>query len=510
MVLLRVTAGMAATALTWSLLATGAVAAPDVDPRNAPSTLSRNTDRQQVVDDYYGVLVPATEAPFSWNGSVASCDPGAPTAAEQGPTLAAVNYMRNLAGLAPVTFSPELSARALKAALIMQASKTLTHDPTSSMACYTKDGASAAGQSNLASGVTAARAVLAYMVDPGALNTIASHRRWILHPPTRVMGSGSTTSINALTVFGSGVTVDKAPTAPEWITWPTAGYFPAPLEPDGRWSLQASRSDTDLRGAVVSVTGPGGPVPIANTATERAWVVWDLATAPAHSSSDQHYTVTISGAKRDRKRLAPFSYTVTLAAMEVRNLALPQVQGQHAVGQTLSVTPGSWAPASPSLAYQWRRNGVAIPGEVLSTYEFTAEDVGGDLDVLVTASRPRHVTTSVSTSGTAAPETLAQPPASETEQSPRDAVLVRRGVKVVGRPVVGGRLRAKGARFDPGSVRLRYSWERNGRTIKGARKSTYRLRAKDRGKRLRAVVTATKAGYAPLTVRSTVSRRVRG
>ncbi len=58
------------------------------------------------------------------------------------------------------------------------------------------------------------------------------------------------------------------------------------------------------------------------------------------------------------------------------------------------------------------------------------------------------------------------------------------------------------------SVKVRYQWMKNGKKIKGAKKATYRLRAKDRGKKISVVVKVKKKGYAT-TKRSSKKVKVR-
>jgi hypothetical protein len=64
------------------------------------------------------------------------------------------------------------------------------------------------------------------------------------------MGNGLTSSADALYVLGPSS--DKNAN-PAWVAWPTAGWFPAPLQPHGRWSLSSGRSDTDFSHARVVV-----------------------------------------------------------------------------------------------------------------------------------------------------------------------------------------------------------------------------------------------------------------
>lgn len=74
------------------------------------------------------------------------------------------------------------------------------------------------------------------------------------------------------------------------------------------------------------------------------------------------------------------------------NTAAPQLTGTLAVGQTLSVTSGTWTGTGPiTVSYQWQRCNaqgtgcVAISGATAQTYKLTTSDAGARLQVLVTA-----------------------------------------------------------------------------------------------------------------------------
>ncbi len=69
-----------------------------------------------------------------------------------------------------------------------------------------------------------------------------------------------------------------------------------------------------------------------------------------------------------------------------------------------------------------------------------------------------------------------------------------RGVPRVGRVLS---VSIKGWKPKPAkkSVKVRYQWMKNGKKIKGAKKSTYRVRGKDRGKKITVVVKVKKKGY---------------
>lgn len=190
---------------------------------------------------------------IGWTGRNAGCRAGRPSARAHAATLDSLNFVRALGGLAPVEWNKTLSAKAQKAALIMSANNSLNHFPPRSWKCWTRAGSQAAGNSNLAlsyPAITAGGLVEQYMDDEGSFNTVVGHRRWIMYPPTTRMGSGTTATSNALWVLGP---TGRANPNPAWVGWPTAGWFPAPLEPNGRWSLSSGSDATDFSNAHVSV-----------------------------------------------------------------------------------------------------------------------------------------------------------------------------------------------------------------------------------------------------------------
>ncbi|WP_243075549.1 sugar-binding protein [Microbacterium sp. SS28] len=67
------------------------------------------------------------------------------------------------------------------------------------------------------------------------------------------------------------------------------------------------------------------------------------------------------------------------------NLVRPKVTGTGQVGNTLTVDSGTWDRSDVTFAYQWRRNGDAIPGATGTTYRVVEADRGKVLTVAVTA-----------------------------------------------------------------------------------------------------------------------------
>ncbi|RNL62964.1 CAP domain-containing protein [Nocardioides marmoriginsengisoli] len=274
------------------------------------------TSRDAVNAAYWAQYAPKQLLNIDWLlGSLLGCLPGLTSASTNAATLSSLNFVRSLAGLAPVTFSRTLNDSAQKAALIMAANGNLSHNPSSSWKCWSSAGAKAAGRSNLALAYPTLRAgqiIDLYMDDPGATNAAVGHRRWLLNPFSTVMGSGSTSTANALTVMGP--TSASRPN-PRWVGWPTAGHFPNAIEPRGRWSLSSGLKSVSFARAKVAVYLNGTTrIPVRKYAVHTGYaqptLVWQM---PANFSRTAAYRVIVTGIKKAgvRKTLRA-AYTVRL------------------------------------------------------------------------------------------------------------------------------------------------------------------------------------------------------
>lgn len=364
----RLTALVAALVVAASLAAHEAPVGAD-----GPGLVVDTSSRQAMRESYLDVLAPALATPVDWTGSEAGCVPGAPSAAAQDATLLAVNWYRAANDLLPVGFDPVLSAKAQQAALMMQAQGALSHSPPPDWACWTAEGAEAANASNLYRGRTGPDAIAGYMVDPGAGNTAAGHRHWILDPRLRTMGSGSTSGANALWVVSTPSSRDHQPA---WITWPPAGYLPAQLEPQGRWSVMANSANADFTGATVTVTSGGQDVPVTIEHADDSWyhpaVVFRVDPELSPGMADRTFTVSVSGVVVDGTPTS-HTYDVTLFDASVADPPLfSDVGADHlfhdaiawlvAEGITLGYPDGTFRPVLPvarqeMAAFLWRQAG---------------------------------------------------------------------------------------------------------------------------------------------------------
>ena len=277
--------------------------------------LSAQCDRATIIANYNNVFVPsavsATE--LGWTGSTSTCTPGTISQLAQTRTLARIDYYRQLCGLpGNITLDASLNAKCQEAALMMSANGMLSHSPTSSWLCYTADGASAAGSSNLSLGSFASGAIFSFMNDAGTGNTAVGHRRWILYSKATKFGHGATTSADALWVTGN---TGPAPTV-NFVAFPSEGFFPAPLLPwSERWSF--SKPGADFSSATVEMKGPGGvTVPVTleplNGSYGDMTIVWKPSGILGNGPTDVAYSVKVANVKVNNVP-QDFNYTVIIS-----------------------------------------------------------------------------------------------------------------------------------------------------------------------------------------------------
>ena len=478
-----------ARVLTTFVLAGVLVAAPalaahaDVDPN----------DRGSVASGYTDVYAKAVAVPMGWTGSASSCTAGSVSAEATQATLDAINYVRALGALDPVTFNATYSAKAQEAALVYEANRSLSHEIPSDWKCRTTAAVQAGKNSNIALGAGGARAIGLYMRDSGDGNVAAGHRRWIMNPSALTFGTGSTASANALWVFGA---TSSSQADPAWVSWPTAGYFPSQLEPAGRWSLTSGGAD--FSDAKVSVkTASGTAVKVTKTYTPVVGyadptLVWEMGTiARVTGTAATTYRVTVSGIKRAGSSNVTKSYDIhlidaTAAVQQFTSVGDAQVSGFTRVGQKLAAVAPQTAPESTSASYAWKRNGRAISGATKSTYTLTTADLKATMSVVVSSRRADYESaTSVATAE--APVSAAVYPAVTTVPT------------VSGTRRVGETLSVAGGEWSVENPVLTYAWYRNGKLISGKTASSYTLTSADRTRKITAKVRVSAPGYSAKT-----------
>lgn len=81
----------------------------------------------------------------------------------------------------------------------------------------------------------------------------------------------------------------------------------------------------------------------------------------------------------------PAAYRRAAHAGGLRNTVAPAITGTAQVGETLTVSNGTWTGPSRTFSRQWKRDGVAIASATGTTYELVEDDEGAVITCEVTA-----------------------------------------------------------------------------------------------------------------------------
>ena len=285
------------------------------------------------------------EPDAGYTGNVDECVAGTTSQEFRDSILQRINWYRRMAGMDDVSERADYTADAQSAALIMAAEGELSHQPPSSWACYTAQGARGAGKSNLhyrseylRKSYEGVNAIDSYMRDSGDNNNAVGHRRWIIQPELHQMGLGKayspSASTDALYVLDSGM-FGRSFDVREvrgFVAWPPSGYLPAEAV-WGRWSF-TSLGSSDISGATVDVVGDSGPIPVEIIDRESyrglpsPAIVWamdgdtDSSPIPEPADGDQCYTITVSGVRIARVLQDPYEYMTCILDLSVESTDL--------------------------------------------------------------------------------------------------------------------------------------------------------------------------------------------
>ena len=166
---------------------------------------------------------------------------------------------------------------------------------------------------------------------------------------------------------------------------------------------------------------------------------------------------------------------------------VPRVSGSALLGRTLTVSTGSWAPTPLTVALQWKRSGVTIPGATAGSYSPVATDLGKVLTVTATGSRAGYATVAQTSVGTA---------------PVRGTLTATPTPTISGTAVAGRTLTAVTGSWAPAPVSLAYQWTRGGSAIAGATGPGYLVGSADAGTQLAVTVTGSRTDYVPVARRS--------
>ena len=176
-----------------------------------------------------------------------------------------LNFLRDLAGLAPVELDPALNSIAQQGAVLSAANGFVSHDPPAPAdmdAAFYDAARYAASSCNIArlnwtSEDVLRQGVLYFARDDGEANlSVLGHRRWLLNPNMAYTGFGlamDDVGMSYITMYAHDLQAD--PGDWQYIAWPSAGAFPAELmSEDLAWSIILNPDLYDTDGAWVRLT----------------------------------------------------------------------------------------------------------------------------------------------------------------------------------------------------------------------------------------------------------------
>ena len=180
-----------------------------------------------------------------------------------------------------------------------------------------------------------------------------------------------------------------------------------------------------------------------------------------------------------------YSVNNPFADPEIPVTDVPVVTGGSTTAGVLTAVPGKWT-ENTEFSYQWLLDGVPIPEAFEKTYRPLVSQIGKSISVKVIGDLLGY--TSVIKYSSA---TVVKSAAFLSTPTPTILGSLKLGSTVVAKPGPW----AAGTAF-------KYQWYLNGKPIKGASRSSYKISKSDKGKKLSVGVTATKKSFTTVTIRS--------
>lgn len=229
------------------------------------------------------------------------CDAGTLRPGALADTLGRVNLFRWLVGLEPTTDDAALNAAAQFCANLEAwwdfGSPGNPHSPPASAKCYTPQGGSTAGQSNIFWGSgDPAQAIDNFMKDTGVATL--GQRRWIVNPPLGPVGigfwktGGAFGDAECLQILGASGTGLTQP----WVSVPNAGIVP--LEVAGwTWSFHSSLGGIATASIAMRRVDDNTPLPIVVQTLPQGFGEEAISWTPNgwQAEAGKTYRVTVSG-----------------------------------------------------------------------------------------------------------------------------------------------------------------------------------------------------------------------
>ncbi|MDR7382349.1 S8 family serine peptidase [Promicromonospora iranensis] len=207
---------------------------------------------------------------------------------------------------------------------------------------------------------------------------------------------------------------------------------------------------------------------------------------PKGEDAGAYLSVTVLGSADGRTPTARTSAETDVVAVGVMTAAKPTISPTARVGTTLYAKSGTWT-SGTRFTYQWLANGTPIPGAKAFTFVPTSTHRGKQLTVTITGKRTGY-----------APETRTS-----------SAVTVGYGTfstrypRIMGSPAPGQTVKASTPQWVPARSTTSYTWKIDGRVIRGANSSSFRVPSNyAAGRVLTVTVKGQRAGFTTKALQS--------
>lgn len=195
----------------------------------------------------------------------------------------------------------------------------------------------------------------------------------------------------------------------------------------------------------------------------------------------QRLSVEVTGSSRNRNSATAMSGQTAPVALGTLT-GNPRVSGSAKVGWTLTAQPGTWSAPDPHFSFQWKVDGVPVPGATDTTFRPGPSHVGKIVSVTVTAKAVGYSTASRTASASQRVALGTNVPSPK----PYIAGTARQGWTLTANP----------GQWSAPDTTVSYQWLAAGSPIGGATHKTFTVTSAQAGKSISVRITARAPGYA--------------
>ena len=282
------------------------------------SVHGQSCERESMVLNFFEQYLSSriTVTDLDWTGSSTDsiCEAGGISAVAYERALKRINYFRALTGAPSVIiFDTTLNGACQDAALMVRANNTVSGNSTPEWECYNPQGDLALGYSLVSLGSPVSEGLTGFIRGGDLGDPAVQSRMAMLFSRANAFGLGATN--NSMVLWVEGPEHDP-PTEPDFIAYPSAGYFPAPLV-FATWTF--AKAGADFSNAEVNMSNSQGyPIPITflgiGTGNGDPTIIWQP--HPDHielnNGMDQKYSVEV-GPVLFQGQLKHYEYEVIIA-----------------------------------------------------------------------------------------------------------------------------------------------------------------------------------------------------